>query len=71
MLGSGACSTVFGGTMMKRKITLRAAFKQVNSVLQTQKDTERETRIKDLNHLFIIQSYGSYFEDNKEYNEIP
>ena len=51
--------------MIKRNQIYQAAFKKAKN--SDAKFSEREKRIKDLNHHFVVKFYGIYKEGNIEY----
>ncbi len=60
-LGKGGYGVVYSGTMVKGNQIFPAAFKTAT------KFSEREQRIKDLNHQFVVKFYGLYKEGDVEY----
>ncbi len=63
-LGEGGYGQVFSGTMKIGRQSYRAAFKKL--ILGYSKDYDRESRIKDLDHLFVVKFYGSHREETVE-----
>ena len=60
-LGEGRYGQVFAGTMEKGKLSYRAAFKK--PILGSSRDYDRESRIKDLDHPFVVKFYGFHREE--------